>query len=118
MRPYASPVSIQKLFATLVALSMLLAPAAARAGELALVASHHEMQLMDAGHCQMPPASSSDHEKRTGKSCCISMCMAFAIQPSAPATEKLTEAAPASFVISSFHVLSPGELATPPPKLS
>ena len=108
MRPYASPVSIQKLFATLVALSMLLAPAAARAGELA----------MDAGHCQMPPASSSDHEKRTGKSCCISMCMAFAIQPSAPATEKLTEAAPASFVISSFHVLSPGELATPPPKLS
>jgi hypothetical protein len=118
MRPYASSVSVQRLFAILVALSMLLSPAAARADELALAAFHPEMQLMEMGHCQMPPSGSSDHEKSTGKSCCISMCMAVAIQPSAPGTERFAQVAPASFGISSFHALSPGEIATPPPKFS
>jgi hypothetical protein len=104
--------------AIFVALSMLLAPAAARASELAAAASEHEMQMMDAGHCQSSPSSSSDHEKMAGKSCCVSMCMAVAIQPSAPATEQLVQTAQPSFAIPSFHVGSPGELATPPPKFS
>lgn len=118
MRPYASPVSIQRLFAILVALSMLFAPAVARAGEQTVAASHHELASMDSGHCQMPPSRSSDHEKMAGKSCCISMCMAVAVQPSAPTTEKLAQAASPSFVIPAFLVGSPGELATPPPRHS
>lgn len=118
MRPYAPPVSIQRLLAILIALSMLFAPAAARAGELAVGASSHDVELMDAGHCQMPPSHSSDHEKMAGKSCCISMCMAVAIQPPAPASEEPLQSASASFSIPSFHVGSPVELATPPPKFS
>lgn len=118
MRPYALPVSIQRLLAILVALSMLFAPAVARAGEPAVGASQHNIEQMDAGHCRMPPSHSSDHEKMAGKSCCISMCTAVAIQPSGPASEEPLQSASASFAIPSFQVGSPGELATPPPRRS
>ena len=117
MRAYGHFVSIRRLFAIVVALSVLFAPAAALAGEMH-GPTHDGMRMMSVGHCQMPPSNSSDHDKMAGKNCCISMCMAVAIQPSVPQIDKFSEQAPALFAIPAFQIGGPGELATPPPKLS
>src|SRR5213080_911674 len=82
MSAYVRLVSIRRLFAFVLALSVLFAPGVAGA---AMAASpHHDMAMMEAGHCQSPPSNSGDH-KMGGKSCCIAMCMAIAVAPSTPA---------------------------------
>src|SRR5574338_902735 len=116
MRSYASIVSFRTLFALFVALAVLFAPGVARAGEAFTAMPDHQAQMMEAGHCQMPPSKSADHDKMPGKSCCISMCMAIAVTPAAPDIERLAPNAPAVFALPTFHTSAPPELATPPPR--
>jgi len=110
---YPGPVSIRSLFAVILALAVLVAPGVTGA---AMAASpNHDMAMMEAGHCHAPPASPGDH-KMGGKSCCIAMCMALAVAPSAPAEmapprQLIAEFAPPK----SYHGLS-AEIATPPPR--
>ena len=116
MRSYAIIVSIRKLFAIIVALSVLFAPAVTGAAMAA--AAHHDIQMMEGGHCQAPPSKSADHDKMGGKSCCISMCTAVAVAPSAPAEatglrQQLTQFVPPN----AYHGLL-AEIATPPPRHS
>ena len=106
--------SIRKLFALLVALAVLFAPGVTGAAMAA--APNHDMQMMEAGHCEAPPSGTSHHDKMGSKSCCISMCMAVAIAPAAPALDHEIAHAPASFVIPTLHVAYLGEIATPPPR--
>ena len=110
--------SVRTLLAMVVALAVLFAPTFTRAGEAFAAVPDHHAQMMQAGHCQAPPAQPGDHHKAPAKSCCISMCMAVAITPASPLVEKVAQRAPAVFGVASFHVNSPAELATPPPKLA
>lgn len=108
--------SIRKLFAILVALSVLFAPAVTGAAMAA--ARHHAMQMMEGGHCQAPPARSADHDKMDGKNCCISMCTAVAVAPSTPAEAAGPRQQVAQFVSPrTYHGLL-AEIATPPPRQS
>lgn len=108
--------SIRKLFAILIALGVLFAPGVTGAAMAA--APHHGVEMMEAGHCQTPASRTSHHDQSDGKSCCIAMCMALAIAPSAPAEvppprQQLTQFAPPAV----YHgTLS--EIATPPPRFS
>ena len=108
--------SVQKLFAILVALAVLVAPAFTGAGEALAATPDHHAQVMEEGHCQMPPANSDDHDKAPIKSCCVAMCLAVAITPDvssavvAPALAAAYFAAPGS-----WHGYL-GEIATPPPR--
>ena len=78
-------------------------------------APHHDMQMMEAGHCQTPPSHSGDH-KMGGKNCCIAMCMAVAVAPSMPAeTAPLREQVAQFASAKAYHGL-PAEIATPPPR--
>lgn len=116
MRSYAIIVSIRKLFAILVALSVLFAPAVTGAAMAA--APHHDMQMMEGGHCQAPPSKSADHDKMGGKNCCISMCTAVAVAPSTPAEATGVRLQLAQFALpKTYHGLL-AEIATPPPRHS
>jgi hypothetical protein len=100
----------------LILVAVLVAPGVT--GAAVAASPHHAMQMMEAGHCEAPPANSGDHDKMSGKSCCIAMCVAVAVTPSAPAQtslprQQLTQFAPPK----AYHGL-PAEIATPPPRRS
>ena len=117
MRSYWRSVSIRNLFAILVALAVLFAPAFSRAGEAFAKAPEHA-QMMEPGHCKAPPVDSSNHYKDSGKDCCVSMCMAVAIAPMAPLRlESPVPTAPV-FALPTLHRSYLGEIATPPPRQS
>lgn len=114
MRSFRDILSIRKLFALLVALAVLFAPA--MTGAASAASPNHDMQMMEAGHCEAPSSSASHHDKMGSKSCCISMCMAVAIAPAAPALDHEVAHAPATFIIPTLHLAYLGEIATPPPR--
>ena len=116
MRSYAVWVSLCKLFAILIAMSVLFAPAVTTTAMAA--APDHGMQIMEAGHCQAPPARSGDHGKMDGKNCCISMCTAVAVASSIPAEAAQPRRQMHQFVAPrTYHGLL-AEIATPPPRHS
>jgi len=128
MRTYGALMSMPKVFAMIVALALLLAPALTRAGEAMAAAPNHHGQMMDSGHCKAPALKAddgnaghhgkTDHQgKADGKSCCVSMCMAVAVAPTAPITEFDHLITPATFAVTTIHLPFEGELATPPPRL-
>ncbi|MEO8453908.1 MAG: hypothetical protein ABI454_02000 [Sphingomicrobium sp.] len=116
MSPYARLVSTRKVFAVLLALAVLIAPGMTSAAMAA--APHHDMQMMEAGHCQTPPASTGGHDKMGGKSCCIAMCMALAVAPSSPADTSPPRQQIAEFAAPRAYHGLPAEIATPPPRRS
>ena len=118
MRAYGHPVSISKLFAMLVAVAVLLAPAFSRAGEAFASVPDHHAQMMEAGHCDAPAPDSGDQDQAPTKSCCISMCMGIAITPAAPAKDGQLKPALALFAVPTLHLSYLGEIATPPPRRS
>ena len=116
--------SIRPLFAILVAVAVLFAPALTRAGEAFAAVPDHHMQMMESGHCKSMPSYADDdgkppdEDKAAGKSCCISMCMAVAIEPpAAPQSEVLHEAAATFPLIHRYHG-NIAEIATPPPRFA
>jgi hypothetical protein len=110
-------VSVGKLFAIIVALAVLFAPSVVAAEHMAITPGH-DMQMMEMGHCDGMPSKPADHGKVNGKSCCISMCMAVTIAPSAPADAAQAKHDAAYFVVpQSWHGFL-GEIATPPPRIA
>lgn len=122
MRSYAYLVNFQKLFVMLVAVALLFAPAFTRGGEAVAAAPDHHAQMMASGHCQSMPSAagdtSSSHHDEAGSSCCISMCMALALSPPAPAPAVLMHDSVTSFPPPNRYHGLPAEIATPPPRVS
>lgn len=108
--------SIRKLFAILVALAVLLAPGVT--GSAMAAAPDHDMQMMQAGHCDMPVSGKADHDKMAGKNCCIAMCMAVALAPASRADVRPPRAAIAQFALPRTYHGTLSEIATPPPRLA
>ena len=115
-------VNIRKLFGILVALAVLFAPALTSAGAAYAAVPEHQMQMMDAGHCTSAPSGnhgkSGTHDKSMTKSCCIAMCMALAVAPSAPVESRMPQRIVTVFPAPSFRLGLPAEIATPPPRLA
>ena len=108
--------SLSKLFAILIALAVLMAPAFSRLGEAsAALSGEHHQQMMQGGHCQSPEPAPGDHEKAPANSCCISMCMGLAVASQAGQDGNPAPAL-ATFAVRSLHLSYLGEIATPPPK--
>ena len=115
--------SIRTLFAMLVAVAVLFAPALTRAGEAFAAVPDHHAQMMTSGHCKMAPSDSddgksSDRDKAGAKNCCISMCMAVAVSPSSPTQSALVHDAAATFPLTHQYHGCISEIATPPPRLA
>jgi hypothetical protein len=109
--------SIRKLLAILVAVAVLFAPAFVAAGIASAAVPDHHVQMMQNGHCQMPP-SSGDHQKMPAKNCCMAMCMAVALSPQAPLLEKEVQRSAVVSTVRAFRVGQPAEIATPPPRFA
>jgi hypothetical protein len=74
--------SVRRLFAVVIALAVLLAPAMTRVGEAYAAVPDHHAQMMMKGHCESPP--DADQDKKAGMSCCFQMCMAVAADLAVP----------------------------------
>ncbi|HEV8407892.1 MAG TPA: hypothetical protein VGQ34_08135 [Sphingomicrobium sp.] len=107
--------SFGRLGALMIALAVLFAPALTHAGAAFAAMPSHDMQIMEAGHCQAPPSQSGHHDK-DGKSCCISLTIGVAACPSAPVGAAIVLGSPPVFRLATLHRPYLGELATPPPR--
>ena len=108
--------SISKLFAILLALAVLLAPAFTRAGEAIASVPDHHAQMMQTGECHAPDTGVPDEDRDAPvKNCCISMCMAVAMMPAAPIQEPL-KPEPADSAIAALQISHLTDIATPPPR--
>lgn len=116
MRAYAPLVSMDKLFALLVAIGVLLAPAFTRAGEAFAAVPDHHAQMLRTGHCEMPSDETGKSEQSAAKTCCMSMCMAVTLEvPRGPGHELMLASMPAH-KLQAFQLGAPPEIATPPPR--
>lgn len=110
--------SMQKLFAILVALAVLVAPAFTRAGEAFAAVPDHHAQMLTTGHCQDAAPGSDQEEDSPAQTCCISMCMAVAVAPPKALSEGDVLHSPAVFTARAFVMGLPAEIATPPPRFA
>ena len=114
MSAYCNLMSIRKLFAILVAVAVLFAPAFTGVGMASAAVPDHHAQMMDKGHCES--AKGEDQEEAADMSCCGAMCMAVAVAPSGiPIAKPLIGSVPVAS-LHAFQTGSPAELATPPPR--
>lgn len=106
----------RSLLAFAVMIAVLLASAVSGTATASAATMTHDMQMMEMGHCSSPPAK--EDGKAPVKSCCIAMCMAVAIEPTAPAQRgDIPHQATYFAVPTSWHGFL-GEIATPPPRLA
>lgn len=116
---YLARMSLRPLFGILIAFAMLFAPLGVSSGSAVAMATsaNHHAQMMDSGHCGERPAS-GDHDKAPDKSCCVAMCAAVTVAPSAsigPHTFPLPLERPS---LVQFNHSFLAELPTPPPRLA
>lgn len=116
MSAYAATVSMRKLFAILVAVSVLFGPALTRAGELYAAVPDHQMQMMESGHCKSP--GSDEQDDGPTKNCCIANSTAIAVSPSTSAASGLSRQQEMASFVPRGQVGYLGEIATPPPRLA
>lgn len=107
-------VGIRTLLSALLALAVLLAPTVTSAAAARMAAPDHQMQMMQAGHCNSIPLQ--DREKSDGKTCCVSTSMGLAVAPAAPVSESSARPSPPVFRVRTIHLAHLGEIATPPPR--
>ena len=114
MSAYRPLMSVRRLFAALIALAVLIAPALTRVGEANAAVPDHHAQMMMKGHCESAP--DTDQDKKADQSCCFKMCMAVAADlGDLPAVRPLL-AGTNPPALQSFPIGSPAEIATPPPR--
>lgn len=111
-------VSLRPLFAMLVAFAMLFAPLALQSGSaMAMAPADHHAQMMERGHCGEQPAK-GDHGKSADKSCCVAMCAAVAVAPTAPIEPLALVSSSERPSLAQFHHSFLAELPTPPPRIA
>lgn len=114
MSAYCNLMSIRKLFAILIAVAVLLAPAFTSAGMATAAVPDHHAQMMEKGHCDS--AMGGEQEEPSDMSCCGAMCMAVAVAPSGISIAKPLIGSVPVGSLHAFQTGSPAELATPPPR--
>ena len=114
MRAFAPYLSLRALFGIVVALAVTFAPAIGRGEALAAV-PHHDMQMMEAGHCHSPASKHAAHHEGD-MSCCTAMWVAVTVPADGPAESPPVRAAPVSISLLALHRPFLGELSTPPPR--
>ena len=116
--PICICVSITRLFAFFIALSLLFGPLAMdRAMASSPVQNHSQMggePKATLYHCQ--PADQNKAHKAMPKSCCAAICATIAVMPQALANERLFATILAIPAPASFHRGVLSEIATPPPR--
>ena len=114
MSAYRPRMSVRRLFAALIALAVLLAPAITGVGEAYAAVPDHHAQMMMKGHCESAP--DADQDKKADQSCCFKICLAVAVDlGDLPAGRPLL-AGTNPPALQSFPIGSPAEIATPPPR--
>jgi len=108
-------VSIPRLFAMMIAFSLLFAPLAMNRVMAAAPASSHS-QMTEDGHCQ--PADEGKTDKAMAKPCCVAMCATAAVIAEASLGEPITDRLPSFAALASVHRGMLREIATPPPRLA
>ena len=106
--------SVRRLFAVVIALAVLLAPAMTRVGEAYAAVPDHHAQMMMKGHCESPP--DADQDKKAGMSCCFQMCMAVTADLAVPPAPEVLLGVTGAPALQSLPIGTPAELATPPPR--
>jgi hypothetical protein len=117
MRAYRRSMGTRPLLAFMAMIAVLFASALTGSAAASAATMTHDTQTMEMGHCSSPPADQHDG-KGMAKNCCIAMCMAVAVAPTAPAQlGEIHHQASYFAVPRSWHGFL-GEIATPPPRLS
>lgn len=115
MRAYRRFMTVRRLFAILIALAVLFAPAMTRVGEAQAAVPDHHAQMMTKGHCDTVPAGDQE-QARDSNSCCVQLSMAVAAEPARPAASQPLLGASRVAALENFRTGTPAELATPPPR--
>ena len=121
MSAYSASMSVRKLFAVLLAVAVLFAPMVTGISAAVAAVPDHQMQMMSTGHCKSASSSNDSNEPsgkdaKSGKSCCMAMCIAVTPAPAAnDAWQPLVGVATVS-VLKPFLIGLPAEIATPPPR--
>ena len=114
MRAYSQLMSLRKLFAVLVAIAVLFAPALTNAGTAYAAVPDHHAQMMEKGHCD--PATEQERDKSETLAYCDAMCMAVAVTPPASRVAKPLIGSLPVAGLHEFQTGIPAEIATPPPR--
>lgn len=116
MRAYAPSMTIRPLLAFAVTIAVLFASAFSGVAAASASVPVDGSEMMAMGHCSSAPA------KHVGegmtKQCCVAMCMAVAVAPTAPERLQLIVQSVATYPLPKSHVGHLSEIATPPPRLS
>jgi hypothetical protein len=117
-RHYLVRMGLRPLFAMLIGLAMLFAPLGSRSGSAVAMAppADHHARMMDSGHCGERPAN-RDHGKAPDKSCCVAMCAAVSVAPSASIEPPILPRSVQRPSLVRFNHSFLAELPTPPPRL-
>lgn len=118
-RHYLARMSLRPLFTMLIAFAMLFAPLGLSSASAVAMASspNHHAQMMESGHCGERPAN-GDHGKAPDKSCCVAMCAAITVAPSASIEPRISPQPIDQPSLVQFNHSFLAELATPPPRLA
>ena len=108
-------VIVSRLFAVLVAFSLMFGPLAMDRAMAAVPAASHDQMSAD-GHC--PPAADDIADKAMSKPCCAAMCATAAVVPQSQSIEPMFDRLAASTAPASFHRGVLSEISTPPPRIS
>ena len=116
MRAYLTSMGTRSPLSFVIMMALLFASSITGTAAASAATMNHDMQMMEMGHCSSPPAKQDG--KTPAKSCCIAMCMAVAVEPTAPAQlSDIHHQATYFAVPTSWHGYL-GEIATPPPRLA
>ncbi len=106
---------MRKLFALMVAIAVLLAPAFTGVSMAQAAVPDQHVQMAGSGHCD-PARDDRQQDKTHDMACCGAMCMAVAVTPAVmPIGTPLHGSLPAGS-LHAFGTGTPAELATPPPR--
>ena len=114
MSAYSDLMSIRKLFAIMVAVAVLFAPAFTSSMSAYAATPDHHAQMMEKGHCD--PAMDMEQDEPADMACCGAMCMAVAVAPPASQMAKPLVGSVAVAGLQEFQTGIPAEIATPPPR--
>ncbi len=113
--PIYCGVTLSRLFAMFVAISLMFGPLAMDRAMAAVPTSGHS-QMTGEGHC--PPGGDESAEKGMSKPCCAAMCATAAVVPQSQVSELLFDRLAVSTVPANFHRGVLSEISTPPPRVS
>ena len=116
MSAYPQQMSIRKLFAILVAIAVLFAPAFTGASTAIAAVPDHHAQMMENGHCDPAIGMDQDQDQPADMACCGDICMAVAVTPSSPQMVKPLVGSVPAVGLHDFQTGIPAEIATPPPR--